>query len=81
MDKLMLSLNEAAARLDVTYWTVYKLVRDGDLPATMVGRQWRVPVGALEAFAGAWERSTAKVTTMPVQTRPNVANASKRGAR
>jgi len=45
-----MSLQEAAARLDVHYMTVYRYVRLGLLPARKVGGTWRVPAEAVEAF-------------------------------
>lgn len=43
-----LSLREAAEVLKVSYTTAYAMARQGRLPSVRVGRQYRVPVRALE---------------------------------
>lgn len=42
-----LSVAEVAAMMRVSKMTVYRLVHGGDLPATRVGRSFRVPCEAL----------------------------------
>jgi excisionase family DNA binding protein len=39
MDKQLLRVNEAAAVLNVSRWTVYRWVEDGKLSATKIGKQ------------------------------------------
>lgn len=46
----MMSLEEAAERLWVSYTTAYRLVRRGELPAAKIGKQWRIEPEALEAY-------------------------------
>lgn len=46
----MMSLEEAAGRLGVSYTTAYRLVRRGELPAAKIGKQWRLEPEALEAY-------------------------------
>jgi len=41
MDKEVLAVEGAAAVLGVSKTTIYKLARDGTIPATRVGREWR----------------------------------------
>jgi MerR family transcriptional regulator, light-induced transcriptional regulator len=44
------SLHDVAVMLDVHYMTVYRYVRQGQLPATKVGRSWYVKPSDLELF-------------------------------
>lgn len=44
------TLAEVAEILKVTRRTVYSYVKDGKIPATKVGRQWRVTEQALKEF-------------------------------
>ena len=39
MDKQLLRVNEAAAVLKVSRWTVYRWVEEGKLSATRIGKQ------------------------------------------
>ena len=39
MDKQLLRVNEAAAVLNVSRWTVYRWVEEGKLSATKIGKQ------------------------------------------
>ena len=48
----MLTLTEAAERLDLHYMTVYKYVRSGKLPAKKSGGSWEVSAGDLDAMSG-----------------------------
>ena len=41
MDKEILDIEGAADVLGVSKTTIYKLARDGTIPATRVGREWR----------------------------------------
>ena len=41
MDKEILDVEGAADVLGVSKTTIYKLARDGAIPATRVGREWR----------------------------------------
>ena len=41
MDKDILDVEGAAVVLGVSARTIYKLARQGDIPATRVGREWR----------------------------------------
>jgi len=49
-----LSIEDAAQVLGVEYKTVYRLVRDGQLPAGRIGRVYRIRKSDLDAF---FERS------------------------
>ena len=48
-----LTVAEVAETMRVSKMTVYRLVRGGELPAVRVGRSFRVPQDALEAYLAA----------------------------
>jgi excisionase family DNA binding protein len=43
MDKEILDVEGAATLLGVSTTTIYNLARKGEIPATRVGREWRLP--------------------------------------
>ncbi|MFC8193117.1 helix-turn-helix domain-containing protein [Cellulomonas sp. NPDC057328] len=45
-----LTVNEVADLMRVSRMTVYRLVHSGELPAVRVGRSFRVPQDALDAY-------------------------------
>lgn len=45
-----LTVAEVAETMRVSKMTVYRLARSGELPAVRVGRSYRVPQDALDAF-------------------------------
>jgi excisionase family DNA binding protein len=45
-----LTVAEVAETMRVSKMTVYRLTRSGELPAVRVGRSYRVPQEALDAF-------------------------------
>ena len=45
-----LTVAEVAAQMRVSKMTVYRLVHAGELDAVRVGRSFRVPEGAVEAY-------------------------------
>jgi excisionase family DNA binding protein len=47
MDLTLLTINEAAARLRVSRWSVYNLIRSGQLRTIKIGRRRLVPIDAL----------------------------------
>ncbi|GAA4942910.1 hypothetical protein GCM10023224_26830 [Streptomonospora halophila] len=47
MSDLVLTVDEAAARLRVSRWTLYNLIRSGRLRTVKIGRRRLVPVNAL----------------------------------
>ena len=49
MDKL-LSIEDVAEAVGLEYKTIYRLVRSGELPATRIGRVYRVYQADLETF-------------------------------
>jgi excisionase family DNA binding protein len=49
-DAEYLTLHEVARRTSFSYDFVYDAVRDGHLPATQKGREWRVSVTAMRAW-------------------------------
>ncbi len=44
----ILDVEQVARELDVSEQTIYRLARDGDIPAFKVGNQWRFDRQALE---------------------------------
>lgn len=68
MPEQLLTMAEAALRLQVTVVRAYQLVREGILPAVRLGRQIRVDPRRLDdfvrkggaAFPGGWRRLAAK---------------------
>lgn len=45
-----LTTEEVLAYLKITPRTIYRLIRDGELPAVRVGRQWRFRRSDLDAW-------------------------------
>jgi excisionase family DNA binding protein len=54
-DDELLTTAEVAARLKVTRQTVQRLIHDGKLVASRVGREWRVKRSELDAFLKAFQ--------------------------
>lgn len=50
--KEVLNVDELAGYLDIPKSTVYKLVREGKIPAQKVGRHWRFLKDAVDAWLG-----------------------------
>lgn len=50
VDDKILTLREVAARLGISYMTMYHLATGGKFPAFQVGAQWRVRESQLEAW-------------------------------
>ncbi|WP_372594415.1 helix-turn-helix domain-containing protein [Actinotalea sp.] len=53
-----LTVAEVAETMRVSKMTVYRLAQSGELPAVRVGRSYRVPIEALEAYLAASPAST-----------------------
>lgn len=47
-DTRTIGIREAALKLNVTLKYVYDLVYLGRLPATKIGRQWRIPLQSID---------------------------------
>ena len=47
MDITLFTIDEAAARLRVSRWSVYNLIRSGQLRTIKIGRRRIVPIDAL----------------------------------
>ena len=47
MDITLFTIDEAAARLRVSRWSVYKLIRSGQLRTIKIGRRRLVPIDAM----------------------------------
>jgi excisionase family DNA binding protein len=50
--KDVLNINELASYLDIPKSTIYKLVREGKIPAQKVGRHWRFHKKTIDAWLG-----------------------------
>ncbi|OGS52289.1 MAG: hypothetical protein A3J79_03285 [Elusimicrobia bacterium RIFOXYB2_FULL_62_6] len=59
-----LSIPEAAARLGVTRIAVFKKVKKGQIAAIRIGRNWAIPVSALETKKPA-EKPAVRPQTAP----------------
>lgn len=46
----ILTVKEVAALLKTSRVQVRKMIQSGELPAVMVGREYRIPVEAIKAF-------------------------------
>jgi len=58
MDEMIyLTPEEVAKKLRVTTWTIYNLIKRGELNAFRVGAQWRIPQEEVNAMI---ERSVNK---------------------
>ena len=56
----LLTVRELAEYLRVSLRTAYQLVADGEVPATRVGGQWRIPRAGLDSqLAGPSEKPAA----------------------
>jgi len=56
------SVEEAAARLNVSKMTVIRAIKAGKLPAGKVGRFWRIEPADLEAYIAAGRMTAAHAT-------------------
>lgn len=54
-DLAFLTVEETADLLRVHKNTIYRWVREGRLPSTRIGKQWRIPRQALERLLGGGE--------------------------
>ena len=50
MDDALLSVRDVAQYLKLNEQTVYRMAREGKLPATKIGRQWRFSGRMIEAL-------------------------------
>ena len=56
MQRLLLTVDEAAEALAVSRSTIYRLLKSGDLVATRIGTAVRIPEQALRRFVDARTR-------------------------
>ena len=54
MEKLLLSVEEAADRLSLGRTKTYELIASGQLRSVNIGRARRVPIDALEPLGASW---------------------------
>jgi len=53
MDEMKyLTTEEVAKILKVSTWTIYNLIKSGELSAFRVGAQWRIPQEEVDAMIG-----------------------------
>lgn len=52
MQMELLTTQEALELLKIDRKTLYKLLKNGDLPAIKLGSQWRIPVEEIEKLVG-----------------------------
>jgi excisionase family DNA binding protein len=50
-----LKVAEVAARVRTSKMTIYRLIHSGELPAVRIGRSFRVPAAAVDAYLAASE--------------------------
>ena len=55
INRLLVSTEDAASLLDLSYYTTSKLIRDGVIPSVRIGKVIRVPMRTLEEWI---ERNT-----------------------
>jgi len=77
--KSMIGLNDVAVRLGVHYMTAYWWARLGVIPASKVGRMWRIDPDRLEARLA--ELDTTKLQAMMPPPRPTQGRRLGRPAR
>lgn len=58
MSRLLLSTEDTASLLDLSYYTTSKLIREGEIPSIKIGNTIRVPLRQLEEWIE--ERTRAK---------------------
>ena len=75
--KSYLSIQEAAENLGVEYKTVYRLVKQGEIPAGKIGRVFRIRREDLDAY---FERQKAKVLNEAVEAGESRVGSSKHTA-
>ena len=61
-NKKLMSVAEAAERLNVHKMTVIRAIKAGKLPAAKVGRFWRIEPADLEAYIEAGRITPARAT-------------------
>ena len=61
----LFTVAEVADVMRVSRMTVYRVIREGGLPAVRFGRSYRVPADALQSYLGAYEphKSSAVLRT------------------
>jgi excisionase family DNA binding protein len=64
-DKL-LTTRELEDRLQLDRVTIYRMVKDGELPALRVGGQWRFSANAIDAWLGGRDQKTTDSADAPI---------------
>ncbi|MGH7883163.1 MAG: helix-turn-helix domain-containing protein [Candidatus Dormibacteraceae bacterium] len=52
-DRMVLRVEEVHELLGISQWTIYEMIRRGELPALRIGRLLRIPRPALEEWVAA----------------------------
>ncbi|QIH08477.1 MULTISPECIES: helix-turn-helix domain-containing protein [unclassified Pseudomonas] len=76
MFKAFYSVDEAAARLQLHPKTVLRFIREGRLPATRVGRAYRIAHARLQVLAGEPEQAPARAGQAKVTSVVDIPGAS-----
>jgi excisionase family DNA binding protein len=63
MSEKLLTVEQAAEQLKVHPKTVLRYIHEGRLPATRIGKSYRIVRAELDAFAGVASRSSGTATT------------------
>jgi excisionase family DNA binding protein len=58
---LMLTPDQAAEALQLSYFTVIRMCQSGELAAIKCGREWRIPMREVEALVDALMKKSAEV--------------------
>lgn len=69
MPDRLLSPRDVARELNISIWSVYRLIRRGDLVAFKIGRRLRVPESSVDAFLELNRVKPAKTNDVYVKMR------------
>ena len=67
MDEKILTIKETAKYLRMSASTIYKLILEGNLPATKVANKWRIKKSKLDKWIDEKEYSNNKLETTTLQ--------------
>lgn len=49
-ERLVVSVADAAKALDTSTWSIYRMLKDGELRAVKIGRLTKIPIAELDRF-------------------------------
>ncbi|ANZ35325.1 hypothetical protein BBK82_03720 [Lentzea guizhouensis] len=55
------TVDQAAEALQLNYYTVIRLISDGEIAAVKWGKEWRIPVAEIDAFIADLMKQSAAV--------------------